>query len=59
MRILDPGIYETKVDCFNCKAKLSYTWEDVIRKHDGYVDDYKYIICPLCKNMIIVKEELS
>ena len=56
MRVLEPEVCETKVDCHNCKAKLSYIYTDVQTMYDDILDKtFKYVECPMCSMKIFVK----
>lgn len=47
-----------KIKCNKCKSVLSYEPEDVMGHlyDDDHASWEKYIICPLCHNIIIIEE---
>lgn len=56
MRVLDPGVCENKIDCHNCKAKLSYVYKDVQKMYDDILNKtFHYVECPMCTAKIYVK----
>jgi len=56
IKVLEHGVM--KVTCPNCKAKLQYEQEDIqqeiVSALLGEDEIRKYIICPDCKNKIIL-----
>jgi RNase P subunit RPR2 len=58
IKVLKPGNTTKEVTCKNCTALLSYNKSDIKLSY-GEAFDYswetKYIICPECKNKIILQ----
>ena len=59
MRVIEPGVTETRIDCHNCKAKLSYGHKDVQKMYDDILNEtFYYVECPLCKTKMFIKDWL-
>lgn len=58
MRVLEPGVTEKRVECSNCKAKLSYVYKDIDKFYDDILNKtFYYVVCPLCETRIFVERE--
>lgn len=48
-----------RTTCNHCRSRLSYTFQDILTRHGtdigGGPDGCEYIICPECKNEVILK----
>ena len=54
IKVLKPGNTTKEVTCKKCSALLSYNIRDIETNHD-FLFEEKYIICPECKNKIILR----
>lgn len=51
IKILKPGKSKIAI-CSKCECEFSYEKEDV--KFGGQRDEYCYVVCPCCRNSVIV-----
>lgn len=59
IEVIKHGI-KTQIECKNCGALLRYAYEDIKEERWGHnvgMHGYKkYIVCPDCKHMVILKQ---
>jgi len=53
IKVIKQGLPKRKI-CFNCRTLLEYEKEDIISRQVYLKDDVSYIICPICKEDVIV-----
>ena len=58
MRIIKNNQQEYECNCSHCGSQLAYVQHDLRSQYEGYFGEphfYSYLICPVCKNKIILE----